>query len=171
MKPYAAMLFAAATTLAAQAGDLRVMSWNIEDATPHSKARVIAETAKKEKADILALQDVNVTPYNLINDLTEALGDNWLYRVTKKAQGSKQLAIFWNADSVNLKTTKVPKAGAYEDISLQVGERRNMPAQIAYFQKGAFDFFLINVNLIDAWENHDQNLEQAEVLHDWVDGR
>ena len=171
MKTYAATLFAAATAIAVQASDLRIMSWNIEDAMPHSKAAFIASTAKSEKADILALQDVNVTPYNLINDLTEALGQNWTYRVTKGSQGNKQLAIFWNTDSVKLKTSKVPKAGAYEERSIQVGDKRNEPAQVAYFQKGAFDFFLINVNLVKAWQDHDMKLKQAAVLHDWVNGK
>lgn len=161
-------LFALVAAAAANASDLRIISWNIEDATPHSKAKVIADVAKENKADIVALQDVNVTPYNLVNDLREAFGPDWKIKVTKSAENTRQLAIAWNTKTVDLKKTKVPKAGAYEETSVQAGNETIMPAQIAYFQKGAFDFFLINVNLMRAWDKHDLKVAQATALHDWI---
>lgn len=171
MKWFVTTLAAVAFMLNAQASDLRIISWNIEDAVPHSKADFIAKTAKAEKADILALQEVNASPYYLANDLSEQLGPNWDYRVTTSAKNTKQLAIFWNTKTVKLKTSKVPNHGIYEETDIQAGDLTAAPAQIGYFQKGAFDFFLINVNLIDAWQSQDVKLKQAEVLHAWVSGR
>jgi exonuclease III len=168
MKRMLVGLFALVAAAAANAGDLRIISWNIEDATPHSKAKVIADVVKENKADIVALQDVNVTPYNLVNDLTEAFGPDWKFKVTKSADNTRQLAIAWNTKTVNLKKTKVPKAGAYEETSVQAGDHTINPAQIAYFQKGAYDFFLINVNLLRAWDKHDLKVAQATALHDWI---
>lgn len=159
-----------ASVCAVQASDLKVISWNIEDATPHSKAWFVAKVAKEQKADILALQNVNVTPYYLANDLSEALGEKWAYKLSTAAKGNKQLAIFWNTETVRLKTSKVPNGGIYEEQEIQAGDVSNMPAQVAYFQKGAFDFFLINVDLMTAWENNDVKVKQAEVLESWVSG-
>lgn len=171
MKRMLVGLCALVATAAANAGDLRIISWNIEDATPHSKAQVIADVAKENRADIIALQDVNVTPYNLVNDLKEAFGPDWKFKVTKSADNTRQLAIAWNTRTVDLKKTKVPKAGAYEETSVQAGDSTINPAQIAYFQKGAFDFFLINVNLMRAWDRHDAKVAQATALHDWIAAR
>ncbi|MDD2710257.1 MAG: hypothetical protein PHV34_19920 [Verrucomicrobiae bacterium] len=153
---------------AVYADDLRLISWNLRDANPHSKAKFVADTAREQKADIVAFQAVNVTPYNLILDLTEAFGKGWDYRVTKSAVGPKQLAIFWNTKTVKLKTTKVPNAGAYEETAIQVNEKVNLPAQVAYFQKGMYDFFLLNVDLIRGWEGNEIKLQQVKVLSQWV---
>lgn len=171
MKWFVSFVAVCAVTLSVHASDLRIISWNIEDATPHDKALTIAKVAKENKADILALQNVNVAPYYHARDIAEALGANWRYEVTRKAENNRQLAIFWNVDSVRLKTSKVPNAGIFEETGVQAGDARNMPAQIGYFQKGSFDFFLINVNLMDAWQRQDDKLAQAQVLHDWVKGK
>jgi exonuclease III len=167
MKVWLIGLFVLVASIA-YGNDMRILTWNLQDAVPHSKAQFVADTAKEQKADIVALQDVNVTPYNLVNDLTEAFGPNWDYRVTNKKVGSKQLAIFWNTKTTHLKMTKVPKPGAYEETSIQVGERVNFPAQIAYLQKGMFDTFVINVNLIRGWEENEAKLSQAAALSHWV---
>lgn len=171
MKWFVSTLAALAFVVNVQASDLRIISWNIEDATPHSKADFLAKVAKEQKADILALQNVNATPYYIANDISEQLGPDWAYRVTTSAKNTKQLAIFWNTRTVHLKLSKVPNNGVYEETDIQAGDRSSAPAQIGYFQKGAFDFFLINVNLMDAWQSHDVKLKQAEVLHNWVSGR
>ncbi len=171
MKWFISTLAVLAFALNVQASDLRIISWNIEDATPHSKADFIAKVAKEQKADILALQNVNATPYYIANDLSEQLGGNWAYRVSTSAKNTKQLAIFWNTKTVSLKTSKVPNNGIYEETDIQAGDSTAAPAQIGYFQKGSFDFFLINVNLIDAWQSQDVKLKQAAVLHAWVSGK
>lgn len=171
MKSLVFTIITLVTGVLVQASDLRIISWNVDDATPHSKAQFIAGVAREQKADILALQNINASPYYHANEFSEALGANWSYRVTTSAKNSKQLAIFWNTDTVRLKMTKVPNIGIYEETDVQGGDPTNMPAQIGYFQKGAFDFFLINVNLMNAWEGNDVKLKQAEVLHAWISGK
>lgn len=168
MKSWYVVLFTVVMTVAAYGSDMRIMTWNLEDAMPHSKAQFVADTAKEQKADVVALQDVNVTPYNIVNDLAEAFGKDWDYRVSNKTVGSKQLALFWNTKTTKLKMTKVPNAGAYEETTIQVGNRAHYPAQVAYLEKGMFDTFVINVNLIRGWEGHEIKLAQVDALRQWV---
>ena len=146
----------------AGAVDLRVVTWDVEDAYPLGKAAVLAQAIKKHKVDILALQSVQTsgTRFDEIiqKELDKLVGRGVYRHAATSGSRFDGNAIFWNTRMVQI-------AGVAVDKSLDPGRMSRPPVQILSVRAGSFEFQLVNVNLA---EDHDvdgsQEMKRAERL-------
>ena len=144
------------------AADLRVMTWDVEDAYPSDKTEVIAGAVKKHKVDILALQNVQISGTRFqqeVQDQLDKLFGKGVYRnaVTASTRFDGN-AIFWN-------TRTVQASDENEDDSLKMTSKRLRPAQVMHVRAGSLDFRVVNVNLYEGVDQDDDaKIRQATLL-------
>lgn len=144
------------------AADLRIMTWDIEDAFPAEKTAVLAQAVRKHKVDILALQNVSSTGarfhHSIQAELDKLFGANVYRHAVTQGSRFDGNAVFWNS-----KTVQVGDSSG--DASIRMAAKSLRPAQIIHARSGAFDFRLVNVNLYEGSDDDDDTkLRQAAVL-------
>jgi len=130
--------------LPAGAADLRIMTWDVEDAYPLNKAAVLAKAVKKHRVDILALQSVQTsgTKFDeLVQEELDKVAGRGVYRhVATSRSRFDGNAIFWN-------TRTVRDGRVVSDSSIDPGRMSRPAALILSARAGNFQFQLVNVNL------------------------
>lgn len=150
------------SAVAAFCSDLRVMTWDLEDAYPPEKAAVIAKALKKHKVDILAVQSVQTYGARFQDsiqaELDKVFGTGTYKHASTRGSRFDGNAVFWNT-----KTIQVGESVA--DISLKSASPNQTPVQLLRVKSGEFNFHFINVTLDQGDDEGEQSqIKQAGLL-------
>jgi endonuclease/exonuclease/phosphatase family metal-dependent hydrolase len=148
------------------AAEIRVMTWDIEDAYPMDKYPVIAKVVREQKVDILALQNVQTKQerihQTIQRELDKLFGQGVYKHTITTGQRFDANVIFWN-------TRTVQPIDSPETQALQTRNTGSRPMQIFRAKAKNFEFTIVNVNLYEGLlDEEGPKLDQAAELRDLI---